>query len=205
MLNFYYQIIKEDNCFETKVLALAGLKMHKKKFTNWKQLKTDDERFNSFIDYVEEFQVEIVYKNPLPVDTFTFIFTINFIEHNIDIFQEPQSLNWAIDVLKNISILHTDNSFLSDLYCSITNIIILFNGTTMKDLLKDEEILQRFLNLLDMIPPEIFNKVTMKLLILGDDFKSSAQKILSNGKGYQKDRESNVMSYLLWDSNGILT
>ena len=204
LINFYYQVIKGKNCIEAKVLSLAGLKMHGSKFSNWKQMKSGEEKFDALVSYVKDFNTGKIGKNTLPVDIYSLLFAIAYIEHNITKFHEPMSINWAVEVLKSVGTMRIDNSYLSDIYLSISNILIYCNSASVRELLKKEEHLVSFINLLDMLPPEFFRRITMKLATMGNGFRDTAERLISENKVTLKEGESNIKSYLLWESESTI-
>lgn len=204
LITFYYRIVKEDSCMEAKILALVGLKLSSQKFNNWKHLYNGDQRFNAVTEYAKNFDTELVQVNRVSDEPLSLIFSVFFIEQAMKDHKEKEFINWTVEVLKKITSLTIDPSLQAGLYTSIGNILIFCKPESMAEILKDAALLQSFILLLDMLPPETFRRVTMALSRQGNAFTESANKLINEGKVKPKEGESNILGYLLWGKEAAL-
>lgn len=204
LLNFYYQIVKENYCLEIKSLALIGLKGFSSKFTNWHLLKTCDKKLNTLVDYAESFDMDNMEHNNLPYDLYSLFFIINFIELNISSLMNGSTINWICDLLDSSVNIGIENLLHTSIYSSITNIIIYFNLDYMKFFLKNENYMISLTNLIDILPRAFFDRITIKLDLLGVEFIKGVNELLSSGKVKPDRINSNIISYLFWESSKSL-
>jgi len=200
LLNFYYQIIQGVYCLDIKSLALIGLKGFNGRFSNWHKLRNGDDDLNRLISYTKSFNILNIEKNELPVDHNTLFFVINYIEQYIGEFAEESAYNWILSVFKVFSQIEIDNSLFTSIYTSISNIMISFDIDYLKKFSKSEENLISFIHFIDRFPRSIFDRITVKLDVLDREFTSPVNSLISSEKIILDEVNSNILSYLLWNS-----
>ncbi len=205
LLNFYYQIAQGHYCTDIKALALIGLKGFSGRFSNWHKLKTTDDDTSSLISYVEGFNTDVIAKNPLPFNLNTLYFTINFIELNLEKFNKDQNLRWIFKVFKCFLEVDVNNTFFTSIYTSISNILLGLDIASILKLVSHEKDLISFIYFSDLLPAAIFNRISVKLDSLNSGFLERLQDIINSEKVILDEVNSNISSYLLWNSSrGIL-
>ncbi len=201
LLNFYYQVAQGHYCTELKALALIGLKGFSGKFSNWQKLKATDDNTAALISFVESFDTGAVAKNPLPFNLNTLYFTINFIELNLDRFSEENNLQWIFKIFKCFLEIDVNNTFFTSIYTSISNILLGLDISSILRHLSHEKDLITFIYFADLLPRTIFNRITVKLDTIRNDFLEKIQDIIDSEKIVLDEVNSNITSYLLWNSS----
>ncbi|MCP4137570.1 MAG: hypothetical protein GY754_41770 [bacterium] len=203
LLNFYYQVAKEEHCLEIKSLAFTGLKKFNSKFTNWHLLKTDDELSN-LVQYVEAFDIKNIEQNKIPGDLYSLLFAINCLELNISNMMHENTTDWICDVFETALEINIDNSLFTSIFTSISNILIYLDIECIQLLLENERHLKAFVLLLDSLPREYFSRVILTLDKLGEDFIFTVDELLSANILGLDEVNSNVVNYLFWKSQKTL-
>ena len=196
LLNFYYQIIRELHSLEVKGLALMGLKQCHNRFSNWHSLKNIDDDLTDLVNYIEAFETEDVSKNPVPGNITRLNFALTYIEMNQQSLMKRGIVPWVFSVMRSVLYLNADSSLFTTIYNSIATIIVFFDTEYIRFLLKDERHLISFVCLMDILPGPVFDRIRMKLDLLGKDFINSINELRFSGKIRLDELNSNVMGYL---------
>jgi len=203
LLSFYYQIIKEENSFDVKVLAFLGLKMFNGRFSRWSSFRNQDPEMGKFIDFIENFNMESPENSGLPSNPCSFLFVLSYIENGLQDSPVLFSNNWAMDILI-LTLKHDFSGFFVNVFLMISNILIFLDTGMLKNFLRDEAYLEKFISILDCLPGEYFNRILKKLSSLGDDFIESGIRLISSKKIGVNQQESNTKRYLSWVTNRII-
>ncbi len=204
LLNFFYNIAKETGNIEIKALAVAGLKRCGSRFTSWRQLATDNEQINQMLAYAQRFYCPVVEKNDIPRDLYSSIFVLQYVESNRDLLMRPRSFSWVMDLVRSMLDIGYYNSYLTDFYLSICNIIIFAGTDILKELLSADAQVKTLVQVIDFLPREYFDRIMPKLSLLGSDFIHRVNFMLSAGRMKLDSRESNTYSYFLWKTGNNL-
>ena len=204
LLNVYYDIAREAADIEERVLALIGLKKFGDTFNYRRLLPAESEALGALIEYVKSFDCSAIETNEVPRDLYTLFFVLNFIELNIHSIAGPAGCGWIMNVLQSLLSVGYYNSFLPDVYRSMCNIIIFTAAGRLKEVIRNDEHLASLVRVIDFLPREYFQQITLKLSILGNELIQRVNGLLSSGKLELDGSESNTMSYILWKSgNGL--
>jgi hypothetical protein len=204
LLNFFYNIAKETGNVEIKTLAIAGLKRCGSRFSSWRQLATDNEQINQMLAYAQRFYCPVIEKNDIPRDLYSSIFVLQYVESNRDLLMRPRSFSWVMDLVRSMLDIGYFNSYLTDFYLSICNIIIFAGTDILKELLAVDGQVKTLVQVIDFLPREYFDRIMPKLSLLGSDFIHRINFMLSAGKMKLDNRESNTYSYFLWKTGNSL-
>ncbi len=204
LLNFFYNITKETGTIEIKALALAGLKKCGSRFSSWRQLVSDNEEHNKMIAYAQRFYCAVIEKNDIPRDLYSSIFVLQYIESDRDLLLSQSSLSWVMNLLKSMLDIGYFNSYLTDFYLSICNIIIFAGTEILAELLGVDGQVKTLVQVIDFLPGEYFDRIMPKLSLLGNDFIHRVNYMLAAGKMKLNNRESNTYSYILWKTGNNL-
>ncbi len=100
--------------------------------------------------------------------------------------------------LKSINV---NNSFFTTIYTSISNILLNLDIATILKLISSEKDLVSFIYFSDLLPREIFNRITIKLDSLNSGFLDNLRNLIDSEKVILDEVNSNISSYLLWNSS----
>ncbi len=204
LLNFFYTVAKEKNCIEVIVLALIGLKKNENRFSNWHQLKSEDEDFNNLVDYIKSFNMTSLSDNYLPGGMYTLIAVFFILELNVDTISSQEEISWMIEVLSTLFNIQLDDTNIYTLQLCVSNILIYFDLERLKNILVSDDILKSFIYLIEFLPQELFSRITFKLSLLGEDFLLNMKKILDSDKVKLSKSDSNMMTFLMWETQTVL-
>lgn len=200
LLNIYYEIARDSADMEERVLALLGLKKFGDTFNFRRLLPVDSAEYAALIEYVKSFEISAIETNEVPRDLYTLFFVLNYIELNIHEIAGPAAWGWIMSVLLSLISVGYYNSFITDVYRSICNILIFTGSDWLKGLTRDDGHLSALVRVVDFLPRECFHQITLKLSLLGYDFIQRVNGLISSGKLVLDGSESNIMSYILWKS-----
>ena len=204
LLNLYYNIVKDGNYIEEKILALIGLKRFISKF-NFDQLHSQKhDGYARLIEYAESFNCQDIGKNTLPEDVYSLLFGLNYIELNRDAVSDLSALAWMFRIIQSFLKIEFDNPFIADIYKSASNIILFAKPDILERLVNVEELAIAMIKVLDFFPGEFFYKLGIKLYHIGHDFIRMANRLKLSGKIKLNELESNTMNYILWESENML-
>ncbi len=204
LLNFYYQIAQQKNPIDIKILALIGLKFFHSKFHNWDQIK---EKFNGrypVIEYALEFDADDITRNKFPNDVYSLLFVLKFIDLNFDTLSNPNVTKWIISVLVSALKFEIDSNLQGDIFKDITNILIYIDTTNINSLLTNDDMVVSLISIIDFLPREYFDRIVMRISLLGEEFIESVRNLISAGRINAEDRTSNTMSFLFFETHNTL-
>jgi hypothetical protein len=206
LLNFYYQIVHGSYCMEIKALALIGLKSMTTAFTRWDRLKNSDDELVSLISYVEGFDPRNLEKNALPYEINSLFFVINFIELKHESISFKRVRNWMLNVFKTFLFINigASSSVYSSIYRSISNILMRMDNDVLKSFMNNDHDLAAFVSFIDLFPRAIFDRITIKLDLMDREFVHSVNDLISSGKVNVDEVNSNIQSYLVWNTTQSL-
>jgi hypothetical protein len=202
LLNFYYQIVHGSYCMEIKALALIGLKSMNTAFTSWDRLKNSDDELLSLISYAEGFDPRNLEKNALPYEINSLFFVINFIELKHESISFRRVRNWMLNVFKTFLFINisASSSLYSSIYRSISNILMRMDNDVLKSFMNNDDDLAAFVSFIDLFPRAIFDRITVKLDLMDREFVHSVNDLISSGKVNVDEVNSNIQSYLVWNT-----
>lgn len=199
LLEFYYNSFKNTTSGFIKSAALLGLKYQSDKKFNWNTLAETDNEFPDLVDFAEKFHLQKVFLNPLPSTKEELTFTILHIEKNILTMNDPASINWIITMLISIPSFNFENSWLNEINCSISNIMLNTNLDILKEILLNECTLIKTMEFIDLLPGNIFNRLTGRFDDLGIEFLFNLNSAVERKKISTNSNNSNILNYLCWN------
>lgn len=196
LINFFYDIAKNDYDVELRILALIGLKKFKYRFNNWHLLKTGDDDFNALIEHVRKSKTDTA--SHKTKNNSIFLYTLWTIElstmKELTLHEYPLLFRSLFD----ISCAAPDNGFVQQEFnYALGRILKGINIHDLRILLRDKSHLKAFLQFLNITPVEFFDRVMMILDLLGDDFFESFDQLIVSGEFSIKEARSSLLSYLL--------
>ncbi len=195
LLHFYYTIIHEKNHVEVKILALLGLKKTTPLFSKWDSIYTIIEHDATLLRYIIEFEPAKILPEQMPTTPETIVFTLLYIEYNTNCISSNKVLvnllYQAIEPLK-------DGRYTTIIYLTITNILLTTDLTELINTEHDEDVIFiKFLNILDYLPREYFDRISVKLQLAGNSFFEHARGLVNSGRILTKDYKSNLINYFV--------
>ena len=202
LLNFFYEIARNEYDLEMKILALLGLKNNQSVFYNWNMLKGQgDERFDSLISYIEnggDTEGEGPRSSNEEKNALVLYYRVFRLEVQLASAVGAAECQKVLEVLRCVTECNMDAlSMKYDLYNSLGRILARFTGGSVTRFLEVEENLISFLYHIDSLPIDLFGRVTAVLESLGENFISSVKELVSKGKLQLDEKNSRLMEYLL--------
>jgi hypothetical protein len=198
LLNFYYSVATESGSMEVKALSLVGLKKFGTQFGHWNKLTSENEGYRQMIAYAKSFDCSAIENNEIPPNLYSLLFALQYIEATTDLFYDFSSLSWIIRMLDSMVGVGFYNTYLTDFYMSICKIVTFAGIDALKQMLGSEDLAKALVQVIDFLPREYFDRVTVKLSLLGDGFINRVNGLLSTGAMKLNDRESNTNGYVMW-------
>ena len=204
LINFYYQIVKDLCSLDIKCLALVGLKLLSSNFLNWSYLSIKDSQLKKLVEYVESIDLDNIEKINLPYDIYSSFFIINLIEQKFEDFFDESIIEWMFTIKKHILSFDLENSFYINILSSISNIISFMNINCLENYITNKDNLKIFLNIIDILPNTLFNRISTKLDNLGMDFINSSNELVESNIVKLDEVNSNLSDYLFWMTPKII-
>ena len=200
LLEFYYNSFKNTASGFIKSAALLGLKYSIDKGLNWDTIKETDSGLSDPVLYAEKFNITRIDLNSLPSTKEEVTFSILHVEKDIKRMDDSDSINWIISMLISIPALNFENSWLYEINTSICNILLNMDLNILKDILKNETALIKTMKFIDLLPGNIFNRLTGRFDALGMEFLSNLNSAIEKKKVVISSSNSNIMNYLCWNA-----
>ncbi len=200
LLEFYYNSFKNTTSGFIKSAALLGLKYNCDKGLNWESIKDISNGLSGLTLYAEEFNLFKTDINPFPSTKEELTFTILHVEKNIIKMNDVNSVNWIISMLLSIPSFNFENSWLYEINTSISNILLNIDLNILKEILNNESALIKTMLFIDLLPGNIFNRLTGRFDALGMEFLFNLNSAIEKKKVIISSSNSNIMNYLCWNS-----
>ena len=197
-LEFYYNSFKNSTSGFIKSAALLGLKYNNDKGLNWNAVEEISNGLKDLIIYAKNFDIHRTDINLLPSTKEELTFTILHVEKNIKKMNDTGSINWIISMLISIPAFNFENSWLYEINTSISNILLNIDLTILKDILKNESALIKTMKFIDLLPGNIFNRLTGRFDNLGMEFLFNLNSAIEKKKVIISSSNSNILNYLCW-------
>jgi hypothetical protein len=199
LLEFFYNSFKNTSSGFIKSAALLGLKYNNDRGLNWDSITEISNGLSGLIAYAKDFNIDKTEKNPYPSTKEELTFAILHVEKNIRNMDDRESINWIISMLILIPSLNFENSWLIETNISICNILLNVDLNILKEILKNESALIQTMKFIDLLPGNIFNRLTGRFDDLGMEFLSSLNSAIEKKKVIISGNNSNIMNYLCWN------
>lgn len=196
---FYYNSFKNSNSGFIKSAALLGLKYVSDKGLNWDAVEEISNGLSDLTAFAKNFDVNRIHSNPLPSTKEEMTFTLLNIEKNIQKTDTPESVNFIIKILISVPSFNFENSWLYEINTSISNILLNLDLNILKDILKNESVLIKTIKFIDLLPGNIFNRLTGRFDALGMEFLFNLNSAIEKKKVIISSGNSNIMNYLCWN------
>jgi len=199
LLNFFYEIAKNDYDLELRVCAVAGLKSSRLRFYNWKSLLSqDDGQFNSLIEYASSENGE-----PRPAAGPS---RENFLILYYRLLRLERAMNDSFgreDCRTLLDILHSISSYsIEDLpikisfYESLSRLLSKVQCRAMREFLEEEANLASFIHLVDALPAEMLDRVVLMIESMGESFVASIKRLIAMGRLHLDEKNSRLFAHL---------
>ncbi len=200
LLEFFYNSFKTTSSGFIKSAALLGLKYLSSRGLNWTCIEELGNGSADLVYFAEKFNPDSCVRNPFPSTREELTFTILHVEKNIEKMNDPDSINWIISMLISIPALNFENSWLNEINTSICNILLKIDLNILKEILKDEAALVKTMKFIDLLPGNIFNRLTGRFNALGMEFIFNLNSAIEKKKVLINDSNSNILNYLCWNT-----
>lgn len=203
LYRMYQQIARDEyNCVELKVLALVGLKKSNSIYCNWDLIKSDDPALNEMYQYVRHFNAKTITANDYPSNICAMVFLLTWFDtslHDIN----TTALIWLLEQVAVTDVSNLDNSTYLTIMTTITSIL---NGVELKKLKRASRSsrgLVALVHTLNLLPSELFERVSVNLNEMGNAFRKSLEAFFSSPQGAGHTDDSNVANFLNWQSTSF--
>ncbi len=200
LLEFFYNSFKNTTSGFIKSAALLGLKYNCEKGLNWDAVKEISNGLSGLTLYAEKFNPVKIDINPLPSTKEELTFALLHIEKNIKTMNNIDSISWIISMLISIPSFNFENSWLYEVNTSISNILLNIDLNSLKEILSNESSLIKTMKFIDLLPGNIFNRLTGRFDALGLEFLYNLNSAIEKKKVIISSNNSNIMNYLCWNS-----
>jgi len=200
LLEFFYNSFKNTTSGFIKSASLLGLKYFSDKGVNWSCIEEMGNGSDSLVFFAKKFNLDRCLLNPFPATKEELTFTILHVEKNIAKMNDLDSINWIISMLISIPSLNFENSWLYEIDISICNILLNINLDILKDILKEEAALIKTMKFIDLLPGNIFNRLTGRFNGLGMEFIFNLNSAIEKKKVLINNCNSNILNYLCWNA-----
>lgn len=198
LLNFFYEIAKNEYDMGLRILALIGLKEFKYRFNNWHILEGIDKNYNDLIDFVRTFSLDNVEKKNHHDNSYIILFILFNIELSLINRMPIPDYSWLLHFFYNISVEKSDSPFMQQhIYKTISNILTRIDFNRLRSSLQIKENLIPFLHLVDSFPVEHFDRIMPIIDFLGKDFLSTVERMIVSGKLKLDSEKSNLLGCTL--------
>ena len=198
LLHFFYEIARNNYDYELKIPAMIGLKKFRYRFDNWYLLTEDGkDDFNELVEFARTFDPGSYAETGFHRNPFILLFMLSFIETGMAAGMVNGNVEWLIDFMVHATECGMQSgAFQSAVFQSIASILPRIGICDLKTVISDREYMARFLNLVDSLPVEIFDKVMIVINRLGSDFLMNVRRIISDGEINLQEKNSNLLGYL---------
>jgi hypothetical protein len=193
LINFYYNIASGSYCYEMKLLAIIGLKLYSKNFTRWNSFYGSNTVFNEAVDLIENYNCGDT-TFPETENIYFMLYTLFCIELTIDTIPHVYSdrvLNflYAASLKKNTE----SHNFLTQ--TAISSIIMMMNNSQLESIIKNSELIKKFIHLLDTLPYENLSMINERLKFYRSGIIDSVNNLFLAGKLKLNETSSNMVKY----------
>ncbi len=198
LLNFFYEIAKNDYDLELRICAVAGLKSSKLKFYNWKSLLSQGDReFDRLIEYASSENGG--YHVPgAGGDNFQILY--------YRLLRLERAMHGPFgrdDCRALLDILHSVSSYTIEelpikisYYESLSRVLAKVQCRAMREFLEEEANLASFMHLIDALPAEMLDRVVLMIESMGESFIVSIKHLITKGRLHLDEKNSRLFSHL---------
>lgn len=207
LLPFYYEVVKENYSREIKVLALIGLKGFEQKFGNWKCLAEEFAQSEGLIPYVRAFRTDRLEENQLPETADILFFVLQYVELNIAALMGTSSVQWIMQMLLHATTIFGNGSqqlLQAGIHRNVLGMLMYIDCPSLQVFLNDERNASSMIRLIDFLPREYFDRIAVKLSLLGDRFVNTTRRLVTSGMITPDERNSNILSFLFHETQNPL-
>lgn len=197
-LNYFYNIFKDTTSGYIKSASLLGMKYSSESGLNWDSVKEISNGLKELVEYAESFNTGEIYINRLPENMEEMTFILLHLEKNIKFYKSIREINWVLTVFSIVPLLNFENSWLTEVNISLSNIILQIDINLMREILKDESALIRATNFIDYLPRNVFNRLTGRLDEMGMEFMYNLNLVIEKRKKSMDAYNSNILTYISW-------
>ncbi|HDP80038.1 MAG TPA: hypothetical protein ENN21_04255 [Spirochaetes bacterium] len=193
LFNFFYEIA--NNGFETelKILALLGLKGNSRRFYNWRRLNgQDDPYFQSLILYIAGDGREYERDNP-----YVLFYRLARLDIALRVEMTDEHCVELMDTLNAEALADMESMTLKGAFEEIlSNTLNKIHSEAMQRFLGNGENLSAFLDRLESLPTEVFEKAVVMIGSMNDRLVSAIESLIVKGKFGNGGRSVKLSGYL---------
>lgn len=197
-LDFFYNIFRNTASGFIKAASLLGLKYCGHRGLNWDSVKEISNGSVECVEYAETFNPEDISRNRLPENMEEMTFVLLLLEKNAKSYKSTVEITWILTVLSIIPLIHFENSWLTEVNISLSNILLQIDINIVREILKNESALIRAINFIDYLPRNVFNRLTGRLDIMGMEFLYNLNLVIEKKKSMDA-YNSNILTYISWN------
>ncbi len=198
--DFYYNSYNNSQNGFIRSAAFLGLKYYDRCAPARKSSADSDITDEETFDYIEKFDLNTIYSNPLPSNKEEITFALLHLEKNIKTIDDFKTVRWLLSCLGLLSSMNFDNPWFHEINSSLSTILLNINLDRVKQYVDKEEKLIKAACFIDNLPKNIFNRLTGRLDLLGMDFQFRLNTIIEKKKISVNNDNSNIFNYLCWNS-----
>lgn len=198
-LDFFYNVFRNTTSGYMKAASLLGLKYSYKSGLNWNSLQEISNGLKELVEYAENFNSEEIYCNRFPENMEEMTFILLHLEKNVKYYKSKKEINWILAVFNIIPLMNFENSWLTEVNISLSNIILQIDINLMREILKNESALILATNFIDYLPRNVFNRLTGRLDDMGMEFIYNLNLVIEKKKKSIDAYNSNILTYISWN------
>ncbi len=195
LINFFYEIANNGHEIELKIVALLGLKNNRNRFYNWHRLNgQEDLKYKSLISYVTENgnSGRIHVSNP-----YVLFYRLLILDHTLKGEMNEAHCRDLLDILNDVADADLESTALKNVMEEVfSSILSKVNSEAMQQFLECGDNLAAFLNSLEFLPPEIFEKAVVMIGSMNDHLILEIEKLSAKGLISISDRNLKFSAYL---------
>ncbi len=197
-LDLFYNLFRNTTSGFIRSASLLGLKYCSGKGLNWNSVRKISNGFKELTAYAESFNLEDLCSNRLPENMEEMTFVLLHIEKNANSYKRRDEINWILTVFSIVPLLNFENSWLTEVNISLSNILLHLDINIMREIFKNESALIKAMNFIDYLPRNIFNRLTGQLDFMGIEFIYNLNIIIEKKKKNIDVFNSNILTYISW-------
>jgi len=198
-LEFFYNRFRNTSSGFNRAASLLGMKNKCKPGLNWDSVKEISNGMVELVNYAENFNTEDICNNRLPENMEEMTFVLLHLEKNAKSFKSLREINWIFNILSIIPLLNFENSWLTEINISLSNIILQIDINLMREILKNESVLISATNFIDYLPRNVFNRLTGRLDEMGMEFIYNLNLVINKNRKTMDAYNSNILTYISWN------
>ncbi|HPX90266.1 MAG TPA: hypothetical protein PKZ93_02005 [Spirochaetota bacterium] len=205
-MDYFYNIFLNTKSPFLKAASLLGLKYCQDRGLNWKTLKYSSSGLDSpqLVKYAERFDTVFLSSNRLPSQKEDATFVVLHVEKQAALYKKEEDIMWILGLAERVASLNFENSWLNEINISMCNIFLRLDGSLLKKIFKNEDIVLKAAKFLDYLPRNLFDRLTGMLESLGDNFLFTIERVAQVKSNFFDNYNSNILSFITYKERDLL-